>query len=148
MVMFVSMNAVNISAVQHTNTLWSELGKFYSHVRTETLVCHRGIRAPQQPTGGPLDRICLNIQAGGGGESASCRPQRLTSTSKGSMGVVPCDCNRKPWSVIPGTEFHAKTEVTSEGKLDVEDVDRGETYLRTRGLHTRDKTTRFIKSGH
>ena len=88
------------------------------------------------------------MRAGGGGEAASWRPQHLPGTTKGPKGEGPCDFHREPWAVRPVTEFCAKTEVASGGKLDVEDVERGETHIRTKGLHPRDKTEVFIKYGH
>ena len=88
------------------------------------------------------------MKAGGGGEASSCQPQNLTGTSKGSKGGAHCDCHRNSWAGRSDTEFHAKMDVPSREKLDVEDVERGGTYLGMRGLHTRDKTTIFIKSGN
>ena len=100
--------------------IWSERGKFYIHVKTETLARRRGICAPQRPTGGPLDNTCSNMWAGGGGEDANRRPQRLSGTSEVPKGGAPSDRHRKPWADRPGTALHAKTEVPSRRKLDVE----------------------------
>ena len=86
--------------------------------------------------------------AGGGGEAASWQPKRLPGTYEGPKGEATSDCNPEPWVDRPGTEFHAKTEVTSGWKLDVENVERRETYLGRGGLHIRDKTTIFIQCGH
>ena len=76
--------------------LLAKRGKFYSHIGTEILVYHRGIRSPQRPNGGPSDITRLNMLDGGSGEDTSWRLQRLSGTSKGSMGGVTCVCHCDP----------------------------------------------------
>ena len=42
--------------------IWAKRGKFYSHFRTETLVCLRGISAPNdQPT---IHRVAQSLECG------------------------------------------------------------------------------------
>ena len=79
-----------------------------------------GIHAPQQLTGGLSYDTSFNMWAGGGGEDANRRPQRLSGTSEVPKGGAPSDRHRKPWADRPGTALHAKTEVPSRRKLDVE----------------------------
>ena len=122
-------------------------GKFYIHVGTETMVCCWGISSPKQPTGDTLDITGLNMQAGGGGEADSRRPQHLTSTTEGPTRGGSCDHHHEPWALISVTEFHSKTEVMSRGRLYGEDTKRRETYLGKRVLYTRYKTVRFLQCG-
>ena len=118
--------------------LWARPGNFYSHVVTETLVHHRGICSPKQPTGGPSDNTWFNMWYVGCREAASRRPQRLPGTSKGPRGGAPSDYHREPLSDRPGTALHAKKEVPSGRKLDLDNVERRETYIGTGGgLHNR-----------
>ena len=83
-----------------------------------------------------------------GGEDASWQPQCLSGTFKVSEGGAPCDRHHKPWADRPGTEFHAKMEVPSGGKIGVEDVERGDTYLGTGGIHTREETDISLQHNH
>ena len=112
------------------------------------LVRHRGIRASQQPTDGTTDHICVSMRAGGGGEAASCRYKRLPGTSKGPKGGEPNKRHSGPWTDISGTTLYAKTEVPSGGELDVENVERGETYLGKGGLNIKEDTDIFLQGGH
>ena len=43
-------------------------GRFYSHLGEEMLICCWGIRAPQQPTGGPSDSTHLKMRDRTGGD--------------------------------------------------------------------------------
>ena len=72
----------------------------------------------------------------------------MPGPSEGSKGGAPIYRHRDPWAGKSGTEFNAKTEVSSGGKLDVEDVERGETYIGTGGIYTREKMTRFLQRRH
>ena len=107
-----------------------------------------GIHAPQQLTGGLSYDTSFNMWAGGGGEDANRRPQRLSGTSEVPKGGAPSDRHHKPWADITSTKLHAKTEVPSGWKLDVDIVEIRETYLGVGGLHIRDKTSIFLQCGN
>ena len=79
--------------------------------------------------------------AGESGEADSWQPQILTGKSKGLKGGAPSDRPRGPWPDKSVATLRTKTEVPGGGELDVENVERGETYLGTGGLHIRDDTT-------
>ena len=128
--------------------LWDKRGKSYIPAWPETLVCCQCIHPPQRPTEDTSGSIDLSVQAGGGGDDASRIPQCQPGTTKRPTGGVICNNHCELWAVRPVTALHPKTEVTSGGKLDVEDVERMETYIGTRELHTRDESEVFLKCGN
>ena len=67
--------------------------------------------------------------SGEGGEADSWRPQFLPRKSGGPKGGATSDRPRGLWPDISGTTLRTKTEVPGGGELDVENVERGGTYL-------------------
>ena len=88
------------------------------------------------------------MNASGGGGAAIRKHKCTPVTTEGPMGGGPYNHHCKPRAVRPVMSLHSKPEVPSGGKLDVEDVDRRETYLGMMGLHTREEKEGFIKCGY
>ena len=85
---------------------------------------------------------------GGGEEAASWRYHCLTLKYEGSKGGEPSDRHHGPWLDISGTTLRTQMDIPGRGELDVVNVEGGEKYLGTGGIHIRDGTTGFIQCGH
>ena len=85
-----------------------------------------------------LIRQALECEPNGDEEAACRQPQRLPVKSEGPARRTTSNRPRGTWPHGPSTTMITKTEVSSGGELDVENVKGGETYLGAGILHIRD----------
>ena len=83
-----------------------------------------------------------------GGEAASRRPQRLPGKSEVPKGGTPSDCPSGTWPDGSSATLRTKTDFPGRGELDVENMERRDTYLGTGGIHIRYDTTRILHGRH
>ena len=108
------------------------------------MVWRRSLRASQRPTNVTLDNACVIMRAKGYGEASGWLPQLLPDKSEGPTGGTTRDLPRGTWTDGSIKTLLSETELSEGGELDVENVEVGETYLGTGGLHLWDDTTRLL----
>ena len=102
------------------------------------------LHAPQRPTNGTLDNAGVRMRAGGGREAACRKPQLLPGKSEVPKGGTTSDRPCGTWPDGSSMALLTKTEVTGGGKLGVENVEGGDTYIGTGGLNIVRDTTRLL----